>query len=233
MLNQTLEGMIERFEDDYPECRKHPTPPHHIEIPLNTDAKSSEPFPSYNRSRASIIMKHSLFSDQRSFNSKHADPLETEPADPSPESPEPTYSDTSPKIMPLRRASETPLDSRALAIEEGNMHRLGQRFRREILPPTGIDDQLHGTSTADPPEPEHLQEFRRRVGELEAAEIVAKVKRQGLDATIREYKEDAEALRSLERSHPEGFGRVGEETQAGSQLPERGRLPGKWNGSRV
>lgn len=109
-----------------------------------------------------------------------------------------------------RRPSETSLASRALGIEEGRMHRLGQRFRRDVMPPRGLDDLLHGTSATDSAEPEHLAALRRKLEELGGDEIRRSVVDHGLEATLRAYAEDAAQLRELERANPVDFRRLRE-----------------------
>ena len=67
-----------------------------------------------------------------------------------------------------------------------------------VLPPTRVDDHLHRTSTADPPEPAHLAALRRRLETLGGDEIREKVLQQGLEATVREFSEEVEELKKVE-----------------------------------
>lgn len=90
------------------------------------------------------------------------------------------------------------------------MHRLGQRFRRDVMPPRGLDDLLHGTSATDSAEPEHLAALRRKLEELGGDEIRRSVVDHGLEATLRAYAEDAAQLRELERANPVDFRRLRE-----------------------
>ena len=72
------------------------------------------------------------------------------------------------------------------------MHRFGQKMRRDVLPPSGMDDHLHRTSIGDPIEPEHLQALRKRLEELEGDEIRDSVLSTGLEATVKRLGEEAE-----------------------------------------
>lgn len=66
------------------------------------------------------------------------------------------------------------------------MHRFGQRIKRDILRPQ-TEDHFHGT-TGTEEEPEHLQELRRRLEDLEGEEIRAKIETYGADATLQEIE---------------------------------------------
>lgn len=75
------------------------------------------------------------------------------------------------------------------------MHRFGQRFRREVLPPKGSDDHYHRTSKTDNPEEPHLAVLRSRLEAMDSDELRDKVIRNGLESTVREYSDEAERLR--------------------------------------
>ncbi|KAK5275965.1 Microtubules assembly and stabilization protein, partial [Exophiala xenobiotica] len=123
-----------------------------------------------------------------------------------------------------RTASETSLAARAFTDEEGRMHRLGQSIRREVLKPTGMDDNLHGTSTDDDPEAPHLAALRAKFEQLRGEDIRAKVERDGADSVLTELGLNAQELLALRKTDPEGF-----ETFRKSQLAAQinsGRIDG-------
>jgi hypothetical protein len=123
-----------------------------------------------------------------------------------------------------RTASETSLAARAFTNEEGRMHRLGQSIRREVLKPTGMDDNLHGTSTDDDPEAPHLAAVRAKFEQLRGEDIRAKVERDGADSVLTELGLNAQELLALRKTDPEGF-----ETFRKSQLAAQinsGRIDG-------
>ena len=97
-----------------------------------------------------------------------------------------------------RRNSASSLAARAQETEEGKIHKLGQRMRRDVLPPSGTDDHLHKTSSTDDPEAPHLAALRKRLEELGGEEIREKLMEKGLDATVRELSEMSEEERSRE-----------------------------------
>lgn len=106
------------------------------------------------------------------------------------------------RIPLLRRSSNLSLTSRQ-AQEEGQMHRFGQRIRRDILRPETLD-YAHGT-TGNEVEAQHLQDLRTRLESLNGAEIQEKVRLFGYDAVLEAIGATAEDLLLLEKQDPEGF----------------------------
>lgn len=104
-----------------------------------------------------------------------------------------------------RSGSNASLAARALAQEEGRMHRFGQGIRREVLKPTGTDDALHGTSVSDLPESPHIAALRSRLENLSGEQIREQVELDGVDNVIKELGISAQELADLERDDPEGF----------------------------
>ena len=78
------------------------------------------------------------------------------------------------------------------------MHRLGQRIRREILPPESFDHLHQSKTSEDTPEARHLQELRKRLENLEGDEIAALYRKEGLEGLWREVGATREELRRLE-----------------------------------
>lgn len=187
-LDQTLQGMIERFEREYPETRlptAHAIPAHPPTAIEPIEAATSSP-----RSRASSIISAispagsgSVMSDFGAGRETSADMVDNEDGD---------FFQKTTTQAGSRRGSMVDLASRAQAFEEGRMLKLGQRFRREVLPPVGTTDYLHGTSDADPEEPEHLATLRASIEELGSDQIRATLNTQGLEAAY-------EQLRTLQK----------------------------------
>lgn len=118
---------------------------------------------------------------------------------------EPTDSQpTQEEVRLSRNPSNTSL-ARALAQEEGRMHRFGQGMRREVLRPIGTDDALHGTSVNDAPESPHLAALRRKLDAFSGEAIREEVEKKGIDRVIKELGINAQELASLERDDPDGF----------------------------
>ncbi|KAI9792728.1 MAG: hypothetical protein M1816_001827 [Peltula sp. TS41687] len=191
-LDQTLERMIQRFEDEYPECRLHPP----------TSSPSTQP--------RSIILSSSVVptnlvppSNQTTTNGP------TQPATfPTPsKQDEERESYKSPHFLhahPPRHGSDVSLASRALSNEEGRMHRFGQQVRRDILRPQTLD-HAHGTTGLEPPEPEHLQMLRQRIEALGGMELKERVMREGPEAVLRDLTANAEHWHRLASADPESF----------------------------
>lgn len=132
-LDQTLEGMIKRFEDEYPETRlPEPT--------CSPDLAESQPSPTSSVEHATAGDESSALPDA----SAQSDDEEV-------------------AIRPLlshKSSSVSLIARRALAEEEGRVHRFGQQFRRDILKPEaagghGLGLGLSATGTEEPPR--HLQ----------------------------------------------------------------------------
>lgn len=189
-LDSTLERMIERFEDEYPETR----------LP-----------------KPSITTTEPLSDDNASISSSLENPttlIHPTPTYPGlePESPDQEDIDenTTPLIRPAsvsRRNSSPNLASRQ-AQEEGRMHRFGQRVKRDILRPEN-EDYAHGT-TGTEPQAQYLQDLRRRLEVFEGGEIKERVERLGPETVFHMIGATAEELSAWERGNPEGFERIKE-----------------------
>lgn len=196
-LDSTLQRMIQRFEDEYPETRL--APPLHTIQPTTDTA-------SLNSSLYSTTEASSVFSSSGGDTTTLTDPSTT---DADADAAILTEDDEKAIRAPLsRHNSDVSLASRALALEEGRMHRFGQHLRRDILRPQSLD-HAHGT-TGDEPEAEHLRVLRDRLEGLGGAEIKEKVDRLGPEAVLREIGASAEELALLEREDPVAFGRFRE-----------------------
>lgn len=179
-LDSTLEGMIQRFENEYPETRLQP-----LSMPNETlsDVASTRS----TTENTSVIA--TFKPDRGRLTTKSADQEEEE-------------SDEVIKLPAMsRRSSEISLASRQ-AQEEGRMHRFGQRMRRDLLRPETLD-YAHGT-TGEETEAEHLQLVRRRLENLDGEEIQESIHRWGAEAMFHAVGATAEDLRELERQNPEG-----------------------------
>ena len=186
-LDQTLEGMIRRFETEFPETRL-PSAVTSPPIPDVPEATHVSPAESIDLSRASDI-----------------EPVLTEAPG----------SDDEGGLRPVlsRHNSDVSLASRALSQEEGRMHRFGQKFRRDILKSEG-EDHEHGT-TGQEDTPLHLLQLRAMVDGLGGEEIRKKVEGLGQDAVLEELSNDASELRRrLIESDPEGWEKFRESQEA-------------------
>lgn len=179
-MDSTLEGMIKRFEDEYPETRL-------------TGAMASPPLPELTHVPSLTSTKTADTSDKGSEDGEGAIL-------------EPGLSDDEDAVRPVlsRHNSDVSLASRALSQEEGRMHRFGQKIRRDILKPES-QDHLHGTDGTEK-EAAHLQYLRKMVEDMGGDLIKRKVQTEGEDAVISELNNETSLLRQqLKDSDPEGW----------------------------
>ena len=190
-LDSTLKRMIQRFEDEFPECRLALPDP----LPMTDDSLSeSGSLPS---------------SFTNPFNSEGTDETNVATVDP-------TEDDEGVVKVPMsRQHSDVSLASRFLTQEEGQMHRFGQKIRRDILRPE-LQDYAHGT-TGQEVEAQHLSALRQRLEQMKGTEIRDRVEEFGPEAVLRELGATAEGLSLLQQQDPEGFEKF-KEAQLAAQL---------------
>ena len=184
--------MIQRFEDEFPECRlrrPHPSPPADDTLSEAGSLPSSftNPFSSEGTDATSLTTVDAVDDDEEAVV----------------------------RVPMSRQHSDVSLASRFLTQEEGQMHRFGQQIRRDILRPE-LQDYAHGT-TGTEVEPQHLQKLRQRLEALDGAEIKDRVDQFGSEAVLRELGATAEELRFLEQQDPEGFEKFKEAYIVGQQ----------------
>jgi len=178
-LDQTLQNMIRRFEDEFPETRL-------------TSSVASPPVSTPERASLTEASDPSPMSDTHAFDTEAVV--------------EPPLSDDEGDLRPAlsRHNSDVSLASRALSQEEGRMHKFGQKIRRDILKPE-TEDHVHGT-TGQEIHPEHLKLLRSMVEDLQGEEIRSRIETHGQDAVIAELSNDASFLRKkLMEDDPEGW----------------------------
>ncbi|KAK4696674.1 hypothetical protein P7C71_g1283, partial [Lecanoromycetidae sp. Uapishka_2] len=183
-LDSTLQRMIQRFEDEYPETRIPGSAPNEA-FSNHVAATSLEHHPQALPPRSDSLATGAIPSDF----------LEDE-------------ADTSRSIRPssLPRRPSSPSLAARQAQEEGRMHRFGQRVKRDILRPE-TQDYAHGT-TGTEVEADYLKDLRRRLESFEGIEIKDKVESMGPEAVLDVIGATAEQLAHLEETNPEEFERV-------------------------
>lgn len=173
-LDSTLERMIQRFEEEYPETRLQPSAGQaDQEDPPSSPERISldDTSPASHRGEAFGADKEA---EWESNGVRHA--------------------------SITRRGSDASLASRQ-AQEEGQMHRFGQRMRREILRPQTLD-HAHGTTGEEQPEAQHLRELRERLEKLPGDEIRQKMSELGPDGLFKAIGTTADELKALEKRDP-------------------------------
>ncbi|KAI9656168.1 MAG: hypothetical protein M1829_000436 [Trizodia sp. TS-e1964] len=182
-LDITLERMIQRFEDEYPECRLLP----------QTKTPDDE---ATSRHSSEIASPQEVLNEANSPLKKHKSSEDLFSAE--------EISDEEIENAHLERHdSEISLASRALSNEEGRMHRFGQRVRSHILRPQSLD-HAHGT-TGQETEAEHLQVLRKRIEAINGEDILKAVDAKGTEALLAEIGASAVQLQRLMIEDPECF----------------------------
>ena len=199
-LDQTLERMIQRFEDEYPESKVPALP-------------SSPPAVNGIGSLGSSFADISVLSASTDSNGLSKIQSAEEYME--------GHGDRGPYALKLSRtSSNTSLAAKALNSEEGRMHRLGQTFRREVLKPTQMDDELHGTSESDPPEEPAMAALRSKLEDLHGDELRRRVNQDGVDKVISDLKLNMNELRALQQDDPAGF-EAFKESQMAAELNQQ------------
>ncbi|KAF2262844.1 RNI-like protein [Lojkania enalia] len=180
-LDQTLQGMIQRFEDEYPETR--------LNGPETSSVHSSAPSTS---PPASSIPTTSTLTEHPANESD----------------------DDEPKSIRSRHNSDVSLASRALSLEEGRLHRLGQRVRTEILnasrPSSSQSNQenLSGSSTGSltaDAKPDAILDFNAKWKDKSGEELRSMAEKVGIEKAFDAVIENVEELKNLAERDGEDF----------------------------
>ena len=175
--------MIQRFEDEYPECRvEPPKSPTATDETLSDAGSLPSPFANPFDPSEEDLNSASIVGDTTIANEDKDRPV---------------------RVSISRHNSDVSLASRHLSQEEGRMHRFGQKVRRDILKPQ-TQDYAHGR-TGEEVEAVHLQRLREKLEALDGHEIKDKVDQMGPDAVLKELGATADELLLLEKQDPEAF----------------------------
>ncbi|KAF2278814.1 RNI-like protein [Westerdykella ornata] len=188
-LDQTLQGMIQRFEDEYPETRLPAMDASSAHSSLNSSSpptSSINPLPPTPTIPDSSITTTALESD-----------------------------DDEPKALRSRHNSDVSLASRALSLEEGRLHRLGHRVRTELLnasrPTSAHSDHANVSGTMDDHDlPEHLLALRNKYLGYSGEELRVMTESVGWERAFDKIVENAAELKSMMHENPEEFRRFRE-----------------------
>ena len=194
-LDNTLRRMIQRFEDEYPECRIEARVP-----PAGTDETSigSSEDPSH-------IGQYFVDTNPKSESETTA----TDAASM-------TDDENDATIRPIsRHNSDVSLFSRHLANEEGRMHRFGQQIRREVFRPEDVNPVENSSDKES--EVQRLQALRLRLEAIDGEQMKDRVFPIGYHAALAGEGITADELRLLERQDPETFEKL-REAQMTAQL---------------
>ncbi|KAF3009943.1 hypothetical protein E8E13_011107 [Curvularia kusanoi] len=187
-LDQTLEGMIQRFEDEYPETRLGTSP---------GDTASLH-------SRGSSILSTSPpLSSVPTMTDSFIDPTAQE------------SDEDEPRLLRSRHNSDVSLASRSMSIEEGALHRFGHRVRTGLLNPSRptsshSEHAFISGSMDDEGLPEHLRALREYFMNFSGDELRTKIQGLGWEKAFDSVVENAQELQNFEAEDPVAFKRFRE-----------------------
>ncbi len=168
--------MIQRFEDEYPETR--------LPGPTTFEAAGSH---SNRGSRASSPVSSLVSADQGLSDAVTDITIPRDEEDPDADA-DADANDVR-RAKWTRHASDVSLASRALALEEGRVHRIGQQVKRDILAPEA-EDPAPGTPD---------EALRNKLDALSGEEIRDRVVSGQWEATIREMGANVSDMKWNER----------------------------------
>ncbi|KAF2173194.1 hypothetical protein M409DRAFT_62774 [Zasmidium cellare ATCC 36951] len=180
-LDSTLSSMIQRFEEEYPETRIVPPSPKQAPSLASSTTEQSAPL--------SITTQGTEFTNKSDDEDEFDDLSSFRPA-------------------VSRHNSDVSLASRALAIEEGHLHRLGQRMRRSIV------DSPSALSAADDPsatapwkadEERRLKALAQKVEAITGPELKDLVESNGWEVAMGKVGANMHDLRALQEADPQAW----------------------------
>lgn len=201
-LDQTLQGMIQRFEDEFPETRL----PHPDGASITSSQLSTSPPTS-----ASQILSASATDTERTWTTSGD-----------------FSDDEEPRVLRSRHNSDVSLASRALSLEEGRIHRLGHRVRTEILnategppsppssptdthAPSSLPSDPRSTSThetdADSDTDSRLLALRSKLESLSGEDLRQLSKTLAPEEAFQRLSDNADELKRLVSENPGDFER--------------------------
>jgi hypothetical protein len=180
-LDDTVQRMIERFESEYPETRI-PRPPQHNASDNSSLTDQSNLLASSVTTQATDLTNISDEEDADEF-----------------------IRPTSP-----RRNSDVSLASRALGIEEGRLHRIGQHMRREVIDSPrstegGADWAPWRKEEQAKRESVRLESLRERLEGVSGVDMRRIVDEEGWNGLLKKVGGTYEDLRVLQEQDPEGW----------------------------
>lgn len=165
-LDETLQSMIMRFEEEYPETRLVAPSP----APVSLAASGAE-----HAAPLSINTRGAKSDDEDEFD----------------EGVRPAFS---------RHNSDVSLASRALSMEEGHLHRLGQRMRRSVVDSPGAAvEPDHGKESV------RMKALKERIEGISGPDLKTLVEHDGWDFALGQIGANLNDLRLLQEEDPQAW----------------------------
>ncbi|KAL2839165.1 hypothetical protein BJX68DRAFT_248198 [Aspergillus pseudodeflectus] len=198
-LDFTLQKMIQRFEDEYPETRIIQPQP----INLNQETSSQN-------SGDDDHLASSFTNAQSTGINNHDNDIAVDDEEGD------HYA-----IRLSRASSITSLHSRAMTSEEGHVHRLGQNIRRDFLHPLDQTQEGDSMNTVDE---SHIAALRERLDRLHEAQTRSHFESVGADKAFHELGSTVEELWAIQKQDSEAFERF-KQSQIAAQINSGRRTP--------
>lgn len=187
-LDQTLQSMIQRFEEEYPETR----------LP------GEQPVPGSPKVTPSIASSTSTFTPRTDLSLSTS---ATEVGGNGSDEEDGEGSLLKPALK--RHGSEVSLASRAQTLEEGRLHRIGQHLRREVIdsptatPFASSEEALPLRVKTD--EQARLKALGERIEGISGVELKGMVEDEGWESVLKKIGGNYDDLRRLQEQDPAGW----------------------------
>lgn len=192
--------MIYRFEDEYPECRVSPPSPQQPASPTYSFDSIGSPPPAEDMTSSVATLATETSGLSLDSDLEDDDPVRSSGT--------------------LRRSSDVSLANRALALEEGRIHRLGSKVRQDLVthhqqqastssvsyaPPFSPSSSSPPTSTAEWAPGSHMAGVAQKMGDMSGPELKTVVDTAGWEGVMLKLGANMEELRQLQMKDPVGW----------------------------
>lgn len=189
MLDSTLERIIQRFEDEYPETKVAPLPsPPDRRVEFEFSPPSESSFLGSSPANGSVLSA-SVESNNNLERVPQDEAVDAEAVDA-----EADDNDAHPSRL-ARNGSNASLAARAQMQEEGQMHKLGQAFRKTLVENSHREN---GGRT-------DVAQVRERLEQFSGEQLREQIEEHGLEHLIKKLGFSMQEIALLEREDPEGF----------------------------
>ncbi|PGH06489.1 hypothetical protein GX51_02313 [Blastomyces parvus] len=185
-LDCTLQRMIQRFEDEFPDTRLSTESETRKTLPQRTPSQSSA---GDSAEQSNLVDSASLDAARLSQSPDQDQGIDDEDAD--------QYA-----IRLSRTSSNTSLHSKALTSEEGRVHRFQQHVRRDIL---STDLEAEPDTPSQGPDEMQINALREKLERLRSSELQSRIELVGPDKALEELGANMEELIALRERDPESF----------------------------
>jgi hypothetical protein len=155
-LDNTLKGIIQRFEDEFPETRVTPTEDMAAATRTETNDSSSTHSGGDSTTLPAASTRSDATSSQATYDNSDSEDEDAELI--------------SPKLGPLsRHASDVSLAVKAMGKEEGAVHRIGQEVKRELIKKKGdevFEQLMEDEGLQQKLEQHHVQLLKEKLSAL-------------------------------------------------------------------